>query len=193
MIRAARYLLLLVTLAAIFFACSWEEFRTGFRGAMGLPNPTPTAASTPTVKLSVVKTRRPSKKGARTKNARPEATETPEELQASPTTTPIAEEVAPPPPAEAPLEMHVSPGLSPDEMSDKRRQAERFINQANDGLSGLDRGRLSVKDAADYDRVAAFIHDAQKALSREDYLAAQGLARKAALLAQDLAARNPTY
>ena len=72
-------------------------------------------------------------------------------------------------------------------------EIEQTITGVEGHLATINRSRLSSQDAADYDRIKAFVADARAALKEQDDLRARSLAEKAARLTTQLMGRvgNP--
>jgi hypothetical protein len=69
--------------------------------------------------------------------------------------------------------------------------AQSLLNDADARLALIDRSKLSGENATAYDQASNLANAARKAMVQQDYLAASGLARKAALLTAQLASRSP--
>jgi len=73
-----------------------------------------------------------------------------------------------------------------------RRQAQVLLDDADSELAHVDRSKLSGEDTAAFNQATDLTTAARKAMVRNDYLAASGLARKAVTLAAQLASRDPS-
>jgi hypothetical protein len=85
--------------------------------------------------------------------------------------------------------MTLTPAVSIAERAEQRRRGLQLIDTASTMIDGIDRSKLDARDGDDYDRVRDFIRDALDRMKQEDYLAAESLARKASLLAEQLTSR----
>jgi len=90
-----------------------------------------------------------------------------------------------------------SPETSPttvtlDDNDADRQQAQTLVNDADSQLARIDRTKLSGEDTAAYDQASDLTDAARKAMVQSDYLAASGLARKAALLTAQLPTHPPS-
>jgi uncharacterized protein (DUF885 family) len=112
-----------------------------------------------------------------------EETETRIEESARPTATPARAETKPP---------QLAVVSNPAEQAASRQRAEQAVDKAVKRLATVDRSKLSGQDASDYDVIAGFIKDAQRALREQDFVRAEGLARKAQVLASQLGSRPPS-
>jgi hypothetical protein len=70
-------------------------------------------------------------------------------------------------------------------------RAQSLLDDADARLAHVDRSKLSGENATAYDQASNLANAARKAMVQQDYLAASGLARKAALLTEQLASRAP--
>jgi hypothetical protein len=70
-------------------------------------------------------------------------------------------------------------------------RAQSLLNDAAARLAHIDRSKLSGENATAYDQASNLTNAARKAMVQQDYLAASGLARKAATLTAQLASRTP--
>ena len=128
------------------------------------PTPTPTSTSTPTA--TPTPEVKPHHHHRRLHTPTPEASPTPM-AESSPATTVI----------------------TTGESVDRGKDIEQTLAAVEKRLSAIKRSTLDSQDAADYDRIKAFIADARSALQEQDDLRAHSLAEKAARLAAQLAGR----
>jgi hypothetical protein len=90
-------------------------------------------------------------------------------------------------PEAAPSVADVAPVVTLDTPGDSRAQAQTMVDQAFQQLGEIDRPLLKGDAARLYDQAAALAESGRKALQDGDYVAAEGYARKASMLASDLA------
>lgn len=83
----------------------------------------------------------------------------------------------------------LAPGGNPADAARSKQRAQDALKHATQQLTTVDRAKLAGQNAADYDLVAGLIRSAQEALKDEDSVRAQGLAEKAAALAEQLSSR----
>jgi hypothetical protein len=69
-------------------------------------------------------------------------------------------------------------------------QAQALLDDANSRLAQIDRSKLTGENATAYDQASDLANAARKAMDQHDYLAASGLARKAALVTAQVAPRT---
>jgi hypothetical protein len=69
-------------------------------------------------------------------------------------------------------------------------QAQALLKDANTRLAHIDRSKLTGENAAAYKQATDLASAARKAMVQHDYLAASGLARKAALVTAQVASRT---
>lgn len=137
-----------------------------------------------------------SRSSQRSASAVPSATATPEA-----TASPVAESTPRKPHGHPPS--HLATGESPgsvatpngaaptitlDNDQAARQSAQRLLDSANAKLGKIDRSKLSQDDAATYEQATGFADAAQQAIGEHDYVGATGLAEKASLLADKVAA-----
>lgn len=140
--------------------------------------PTPTSTITPTATPTPVKHPRHAARKGKTKKGQP-AIALGSTTEASPTPEPTATSDS----------MTLTPAVSIAERAEQRRRGLQLIDTASTMIDGIDRSKLDARDGDDYDRVRDFIRDALDRMKQEDYLAAESLARKASLLAEQLTSR----
>jgi len=142
--------------------------------------PTPASTPTPTATPTPVKRPRHAKKG---KNKKGQSAGIAEKIgpagELSPTPEPTATSGT----------TRLTPAVSIAERAEQRRRGLQLIDKASTMIDGIDRSKLDARDGDDYDRVRNFVRDAFESMKQEDYLAAESLARKASLLAQELTSR----
>jgi hypothetical protein len=80
-----------------------------------------------------------------------------------------------------------APTITLDNDQAERQRAQGLLDSANSRLGKVDRAKLSRDAAATYAQATGFADAAQHALGEHDYVAATGLAEKAALLAAKVA------
>jgi len=80
----------------------------------------------------------------------------------------------------------LTPAVPMAERSAQRSHGLRLIDEASGTIDSINRAKLNAHDADDYDSVRNFIRDALERMKEEDYLAAESLAQKASLLANQL-------
>lgn len=122
-----------------------------------------------------------------TPTATPSATPTPKRpkhKKRSRTSTPTPES-SPTPTGE------VSPGsvITTSESVQAHSEIEQTIKGVEGHLAKINRERLNSQDAADYDRIKAFVADARAAMKEQDDLRAHSLAEKATRLTTQLMGR----
>jgi hypothetical protein len=172
-VRRIEAIVLLGLMFAAFAACEYLPFMSAKAPAphavVSIP-PTPSATPTP----GPTETPTPTKKHHK-RSRTPTPTPTPE---SSP--TPIAQ---------------ASPGtvITTGESVHAHGEIEQTITGVEGHLATINRARLNSQDAADYDRIKAFVADARAALKEQDDLRARSLAEKAARLTTQLMGRvgNP--
>lgn len=89
-----------------------------------------------------------------------------------------------------------SPGatvITTGETAQRHKEIEETLKRVESRLVAINRKTLNSQDAADYDRIQAFVAAARSALQEQDDLRAHSLAEKAARLASQLSGRvsNP--
>jgi hypothetical protein len=131
---------------------------------VSLPTPTPSATPTPTA------------------TATPEIKKPRHRKHHTPTPTPAT---SPTPIAESSPATVITTG----EFVQRRSEIDRTIAKVESNLSTIKRNVLDPQDAADYDRIQAFIAAARSALQEQDDLRAHSLVEKAARLAAQLSGR----
>jgi hypothetical protein len=168
--RRIEALVLLGLMFTAFAACEYLPFMSG-------KAPTPKAEVTITPTRSATPTPAPTQTPTPTKKHR--------KRSRTPTSTPPAPESSPTPAIET------SPGtvITTGESVHAQSETEQTIKGVEGHLATINRGRLNSQDAADYDRIKAFIADARAALKEQDDLRAHSLAEKAARLTTQLMGR----
>ncbi|HXR37099.1 MAG TPA: hypothetical protein VN754_14175 [Candidatus Binataceae bacterium] len=171
-VRRIEVIVLLGLMFTAFAACEYLPFMSAKAPAPRAEvSITPTRSATPTP--APTETPTPTKTKHRKRSRTP--TPTPE---SSP--TPIAQ---------------ASPGtvITTGESVHAHGEIEQTIKGVEGHLATINRSRLSSQDAADYDRIKAFVADARAALKEQDDLRAHSLAEKAARLTTQLMGRvgNP--
>lgn len=159
-----------IAVLALIFAiagCEYLPFMTTKpppKVKVSAPTPTPSATPTPTA------------------TATPEVKRPRHHKHHTPTPTPAT---APTPVAESSPATVITTG----EFVQRRSEIERTLAKVEGNLSAIKRSALNSQDAADYDRIKAFIAAARSALKEQDDLRAHSLAEKAARLAAQLSGR----
>jgi len=144
--------------------------------------PTPTATATPTATPTPVKRRHSGKRGKGKKG-----------LLSSPTPTASADWSGSPTPQASPTSaLKLTPAVTVQEKAAQRHRGYQLIDEASAKIDGINRAKLKGHDVDDYDRVRNFIQDALEHMKQEDYMAAESLAQKASLLADQLMSRSST-
>jgi hypothetical protein len=69
-------------------------------------------------------------------------------------------------------------------------RAQALLDDADSRIAHIDRSKLTGEKTATYNQASDLANAARKAMAQHDYLAASGLARKAALLTAQLAPRT---
>ncbi len=128
--------------------------------------------------------------------ATPSATPTPAPTQTPTPTKKHHKRSRTPTPESSPTPLaQASPGtvITTGESVHAHGEIEQTITGVEGHLATINRSRLSSQDAADYDRIKAFVADARAALKEQDDLRARSLAEKAARLTTQLMGRvgNP--
>jgi len=91
-------------------------------------------------------------------------------------------------PGSLPTPNSAAPTITLDNDQAARQRAQGLLDSANSKLGKIDRSKLSRDDAATYQQAAGFADAAQQAIGEHDYVGATGLAEKASLLADKVAA-----
>ncbi len=167
--RRIEAIVLLALMFTAFAACEYLPFMSAKPPPPQVEvsnTPTPSAAPTPTPSATPTPRKPRHKKRSRTSTPTPES---------SP--TPIGE---------------VNPGsvITTSESVHAHSEIEQTINGVEGHLAKINRKRLNSQDAADYDRIKAFVADARAALKEQDDLRAHSLAEKAARLTTQLMGRE---
>jgi hypothetical protein len=72
-----------------------------------------------------------------------------------------------------------------------KERAQHLLDETEAKLAKIDRSSLSADSATTYDQANSFLQAGRRAASETDYVAATGLAEKAAVLAAKLVASSP--
>ena len=72
------------------------------------------------------------------------------------------------------------------------KQARALVGDAEARLTRINQAKLTGEDARAYNQASDLASAARKAMGQRDYLAASGLARKSALLSEQLSAHAPS-
>jgi hypothetical protein len=91
-------------------------------------------------------------------------------------------------PGSLPTPNGAAPTVTLDNDQAARQRAQGLLDSANSKLGKIDRAKLSRDDAATYQQATGFADAAQQAIGEHDYVGATGLAEKASLLADKVAA-----
>jgi hypothetical protein len=104
----------------------------------------------------------------------------------------VPESPASPPTATAPAgrAAAVTPNVTLEDNDADRDRARALVDGANARLAQIDRSKLSGETSAAFHQASDLAGAARKAMDQHDYLAASGLARKATMLTDQVAART---
>lgn len=104
-------------------------------------------------------------------------------------TTPAAAPGASTPPALAitSAEPELDSSADAAQVHSAQADATQEVDNCTSSLRKVARGQLSAQDAERYDQASRLIQSARDSLAEQDYVAAQSLARKAAILIRLLA------
>jgi hypothetical protein len=159
-------------LALIFTAiagCEYLPFMAAKPPTKVEVSPTPTPSSTPTPTATATPEVKKHHHHRRLHTPTPEASPTPTAESSPPTTV-----------------------ITTGESVQHGNEIEQSLAQVEKRLSAINRGKLDSQDAADYDRIKAFIAAARSALHEQDDLRAHSLEEKAVRLEAQLAGRVST-